>query len=99
MKHWSSRYDINRPRPRHGHIFSKYKKCLGMITLMCINQNLSNILKLNSWKSEATLRLSWKKLLIIKNKAWLRSSRNSDTWICTFEKSIFVLIPITHGHL
>ena len=31
----SHRYDINRPRSRHGHIYSKYKKCL-MIKLICI---------------------------------------------------------------
>ena len=37
MKHWSSRYDINRPRPRHGHIFSKYKKCLGMMILFVLS--------------------------------------------------------------
>ena len=30
---------INRPRPRHGHIYSKYKKCLIMMMLICIKQS------------------------------------------------------------
>ena len=28
MKNSSHRYNINRPRPRHGHIYTKYKLCL-----------------------------------------------------------------------
>ena len=28
MKHRSHRYDINRPKSRHGQKYSKYKKCL-----------------------------------------------------------------------
>ena len=43
MKNRSQRYDINKPRSRHGEKYSKYKKCLTMMTLMCIKQNLSNI--------------------------------------------------------
>ena len=31
MKNRSHRCDINRPRSRHGHKYSKYKKCLSMI--------------------------------------------------------------------
>ena len=27
MKNRSQRYDINRPRPRHGHKYTKYKIC------------------------------------------------------------------------
>ena len=30
MKHRSHRYDINRPRPRHGHKCIKYKICLSI---------------------------------------------------------------------
>ena len=37
------RYDINRPWPRHGHKYIKYKKCLSMTMLVCIKQQLSNI--------------------------------------------------------
>ena len=43
MKKRSYRYDINRPRSRHGHRYSKYKKCLGMMMLIFIKQRLSNI--------------------------------------------------------
>ena len=39
----SHRYDINRPKSRHGHKYSKYKKCLSMVMLRCINQQTSNI--------------------------------------------------------
>ena len=31
MKNRSHRCDINRPRSRRGHKYSKYKKCLSMI--------------------------------------------------------------------
>ena len=30
MKNGSHIYDINRPRPRHGHRCIKYKMCLGI---------------------------------------------------------------------
>ena len=43
IKNKSHRYDINRPRSRHGHKYSKYKKCLTMMMLICIKQHLSNI--------------------------------------------------------
>ena len=48
MKNRLYRSDINRPTSRHEHKYSKYKKCLGMMMLICIKQHLSNILKLNS---------------------------------------------------
>ena len=35
-------YIINRPRSRHVHKYSKYRKCLSMMMLMCIKQHLSN---------------------------------------------------------
>ena len=41
MKDRSDRYDINRPRPRHGHKYIKYKMYL---SITCIKQHLSNIL-------------------------------------------------------
>ena len=36
MKKRKRRYDINRPRSRHGHKYSKYKKCCSMMMLTCI---------------------------------------------------------------
>ena len=43
MKNISHRYDINRPRPRPGHKYTKYKMCLTIMMVMCIKQHLSNI--------------------------------------------------------
>ena len=43
MKNRSHRHDINTPRPRHGHRYSKYRKCLSITILICIKQHLSNI--------------------------------------------------------
>ena len=54
-------YDINlvtrknRPRSRHGHEYSKYKKFLSMIMLICIKQHLSII-----WSSiHKTVKQHW----------------------------------------
>ena len=43
MKNRSHRHEINRPRPRHGHRYSKYRKCNSMMILICIKQHISNI--------------------------------------------------------
>ena len=43
MKNRSHRYDINRPRSRHGHKYGTTKKCLSMMMPICIKRNLSNI--------------------------------------------------------
>ena len=40
MKDRLHRCDINRPRTRHGHKYSKYKKCLSMTMLICIKSNI-----------------------------------------------------------
>ena len=42
-KNRSHRYDINKPRPRHGQKYSKCKTCLSMIMIICIKQQLSNM--------------------------------------------------------
>ena len=39
MKNRSHKYEINRPRPRHGH---KYPKYLSLVMIMCIKQHLGN---------------------------------------------------------
>ena len=44
MKNRSHRYDINRIRRRHGHKYTKYKTCIGIMIVICIKQHLSNIL-------------------------------------------------------
>ena len=43
MKSRSQRYDISRPRPRHGQKNTKYKMCLNIMIVICIKQHLSNI--------------------------------------------------------
>ena len=42
-KNWSHRYDINRPRSRQEHKYSKHKKYLRMVIITCVKQHLSNI--------------------------------------------------------
>ena len=63
-KNKSHRYDINRPRSSHGHKYSKYKKCLTMIMLICIKQHLSNEAELMEKLTNAETEL--KKTLLIK---------------------------------
>ena len=46
LKNRSHRYDINRPRSRHGRRYSKYITCITMMMLIFIKQQLRN--KLNS---------------------------------------------------
>ena len=36
-KNRSHRYDINRPRQRQGHKYTKYKKCLGIIMIINVS--------------------------------------------------------------
>ena len=36
MKNKSHRYNINRPSSGHGHNYSKYRKCLVMMILICL---------------------------------------------------------------
>ena len=40
MKNRSHRYDISRTRPRHGYEYTKCKKCLSMMMVMCDKQYL-----------------------------------------------------------
>ena len=55
MKNRSRLYNINRPRQRQGHKCTKYKKCLGIIMVICIKQHLSNI-----WRSiQETVSKHW----------------------------------------
>ena len=43
MKNRSQIYNINRPRPRYGHKYTKYKMCLSTMMIICIKQHLNNI--------------------------------------------------------
>ena len=42
MENITHRYGIIRLKFRHGHKYSKYKKCLSMMMLISIKQRLSN---------------------------------------------------------
>ena len=43
MKNRSHRYVINRPRPRHGHKYTKYTMYPSIMMVICIKQHLNNI--------------------------------------------------------
>ena len=58
------RYNMNKPRSRHGHKCSKCKKCLIMMMLICIKQNLSNIWSSNYEKVKQHLGRVEKSLFI-----------------------------------
>ena len=66
MKNRSHRYDINRPRSRHGGKYSKYKRGICMMMLICIKQHLSTIWssiceKLSNTEAELKKRVACKK--------------------------------------
>ena len=42
MKNRSHRHNINRPRPRNGHKYTKQKICLSIMMAICIKQHLCN---------------------------------------------------------
>ena len=43
MKNRSHRYDINRPKSKHGYKYTKYKMWLIIMMAICIKQQQSNI--------------------------------------------------------
>ena len=43
MKNRSQKYNINRPRSRHGHNYTKYKMYLSIMMVLCIKQYLSKL--------------------------------------------------------
>ena len=62
VKNKSHRYDINRPRSRHGHKRSKYKKGLSMMSQF--------IKKLYNTEAELEKSIAYKKKRVLKN--WLK---------------------------
>ena len=65
MTNRSHRYDINRPRPTHGH---KYKIYLSILMDICIKQHLTNITfgaqfikKLSNKEAELKKSIAYKK--------------------------------------
>ena len=102
MKNTSHRYDINRPTSRNGHEYCKYKNCFTMMFQATPKQYLN----LSSWKSYATLRLSWKKGLLIKDRVfnrdvncyWLKRSC-FQSWIQSSSYLFPLLLQKWGGHV
>ena len=63
MKNRPQQYNINRPRPRHGPKYTKYKMCLS-IMVICFKQRLSDI------SSSIHEKVNKKALLIKKHVKW-----------------------------
>ena len=58
MKNRSHRYKIHKPRFRHGHKYSKYKKYLSMMILICIKQFMKT---LSNTEAELKKSVAYKK--------------------------------------
>ena len=71
MKKESHTYNINRPRAKHKHKHRKYKKCLRMVMIICIKQQLSNLRsslheKVKQYRGWVEKRVAYKKKRVIK---------------------------------
>ena len=67
MKNTSDKYNVNRATLRHGHKYSKYKMCLSLMMIICVNQHYATFeaqLMRRSTNTEAEL----KKALRIKKR-------------------------------
>ena len=75
IKNRSHRYDMNRPRPRHGHKYTKYKMCLNIMMVICTKQHLSNIW--NSIHEKIKQLWGWvKKKMLLKESFFCHSREN-----------------------
>ena len=71
MKNRSQIYDINRPRPRHGHKYTKYKMCISIISNTLATFEAQFMKKLSN--TEAELK---KKALLIKISVYVKKCFN-----------------------
>ena len=62
MKNRSQRYDIKRPRPRHGHKYSKYEMCLNIM------MEAQFITKSRNTQVELKKSVAYEKSLYIENE-------------------------------
>ena len=67
MKSKSQRYNINRPRPRHGDKYDKNKICLSIMMVICIQAQF--------------MRLRWKKALLIKKTCLAEVKLYLEPWL------------------
>ena len=66
MKNRSHRYDINRPRPRHVHVYSKYKMCLSIMMVISLSNTSATVAaqfmkKLSNTEAELRKSFAYKK--------------------------------------
>ena len=64
MKNRLHIYDINRPRPKHGYIYTAYEMCLSKTMVSCVKLHLSNIW--NSIHEKVKQLWGW-----VEKKRWL----------------------------
>ena len=72
MKNRWHRHDINRPRPRHGYKYSKYKKCLRIKMLVCIKQHIWS-----SINEKVKQHWGWVEKSRIEKRVYLWKSKNT----------------------
>ena len=72
MKNRSQRYDINKPKSRRGHKYIKCKMSLGVMMVICIKQNLSNI-----WSSINENNVAFKKACPF---VWTKNASSELLW-------------------
>ena len=77
IKNRSQKFDINRPKPRHGPQKPKYKMYLSIMMFICIKQHLSYIR--NSIHEKVKQHWGWvKKGVAYKKSLWIKCSFNPD---------------------
>ena len=86
IKNRSHTYDINRPRPRHGHEYIKYNMCHSLMMVIRIKQPLSNILSSVYEK----VKQHWGR--VEKSVAYKKSVYFEGRIIANFENSIFRIL-------
>ena len=73
MKNTSHKYNINRATLRHRYKYSKYKMCLSLMMIICVNQHLHNIW--SSINEKINQHWSWIKKSVAYKKACTLDSR------------------------
>ena len=79
MENRSHRNDINRPKSRHGHKYSKYKMCLSMMLLLCIKL---------SWVEKKNVAYKTKRLTLLNIWRTLFKKNNSEGLLLNMVVSI-----------
>ena len=84
----SPRSEANRPSSKHGHKYSKCKKCFSMMMLICINQHLSSIWSSIHEKVDRDIRyiakLEYRKLEILDMLQLYLKDTPAQVFFCDF---------------